>query len=127
MSSVYSNGPHRDFVIQPYQKLIAATQSLFVASPFVTLTKDLAVAANQGKSVCLLVGLNVATNPAALRAVSGIPNLAIRYYTHRFHAKIFLFDTCALVGSSNLTDGGMQSNREATILVDSPELVAEVK
>jgi hypothetical protein len=127
MSTLYSNGPNKDFVIQPYQKLIAETQSLFVASPFVTLTKDLADAANQGKSVCLLVGLNVATNPSALRAVFGVPNLAIRYYTHRFHAKVYLFDNCALIGSSNLTDGGMQSNREATILVDSPEQVSEVK
>lgn len=40
---------------------------------------------------------------------------------------MFLFDTCALIGSSNLTDGGMVSNREATILVDSPEQVAEVR
>lgn len=127
MSSLYSNGPNKDFVIRPYQKLIAESNSLFVASPFVTLTKDLATAATQGKSICLLVGLNVATNPAALRAASGIPNLAIRYYTHRFHAKIFLFDTCALIGSSNLTDGGMQSNREATILVDSSEQVEEIR
>ncbi|HEV2486293.1 MAG TPA: phospholipase D family protein [Terracidiphilus sp.] len=127
MSNLYSNGPNKDFVIQPYQKHIAGTHSLFVASPFVTLTDDLAIAANQGKSVCLLVGLNIATNPAALRAIFGIPNLAIRYYTHRFHAKIFLFDSCALIGSSNLTDGGMQSNREATILVDDPDQVAEVR
>jgi len=127
MSSLYSNGPNKDFVIRPYQKFIAETNSLFVASPFVTLTKDLAIAANQGKSICLLVGLNIATNPAALRAVFGIPNLAIRYYTRRFHAKIFLFDTCALVGSSNLTDGGMQSNREATILVESSEQLEEVR
>jgi hypothetical protein len=39
MSSLYSNGPNKDFVIQPYQKLIAESNSLFVASPFVTLTK----------------------------------------------------------------------------------------
>jgi PLD-like domain len=127
MPSLYSNGPNKDFVIRPFQKLIAESNSLFAASPFVTLTKDLATAANQGKTVCLLVGLNIATNPAALRAAFGVPNLAIRYYTHRFHAKIFLFDACALIGSSNLTDGGMQSNREATILVDSPEQVAEVR
>ncbi len=127
MSSLYSNGPNKDFVIRPYQKLIAETNSLFIASPFVTLTTDLAIAANQGKSICLLVGLNIATNPAALRAVFGISSLAIRYYTHRFHAKVYLFDTCALIGSSNLTDGGMKSNREATILVDSLEQVEEVR
>jgi len=58
MSSLYSNGPNKDFVIRPYQKLIAESNS-----PFVTLTKELATAATQGKSICLLVGLNVATSP----------------------------------------------------------------
>jgi hypothetical protein len=38
VSSLYSNGPNKDFVIRPYQKLIAETDTLFVASPFVTLT-----------------------------------------------------------------------------------------
>ncbi|HXB61401.1 MAG TPA: phospholipase D family protein [Acidobacteriaceae bacterium] len=127
MSTLYSNGPNKDFVIRPYQKLIAETRTLFVASPYVTLTKDLGAAANDGKTVNLLVGLNVATNPAALRAIFGMPNLSIRYYTHRFHAKIYLFDACALVGSSNLTDGGMQSNREATILVDDSEQLEEIR
>ena len=127
MSTLYSNGPQGDFVIRPYQKLMATTTTIFVASPFVTLTQDLANAARQGKNVSLLIGLNVATNPAALREVFGIPNLAIRYYTHRFHAKVYLFDSCALVGSSNLTDGGMQSNREATIVIDQSEQLQEVR
>lgn len=127
MPSLYSNGPQRDFVIRPYQQLMAKTTTLFIASPFVTLTKDLAEAARQGRNVSLLVGLNIATNPAALREIFGMPNLAIRYYTHRFHAKIYLFDSCALVGSSNLTDGGMQSNREATILIEQSEQVQEVR
>jgi hypothetical protein len=127
MLSLYSNGPNKDFVIRPYQKLIAETSTLFVASPFVTLTNDLATAANQGKTINLLVGLNISTDPTALRAVFGIPNLSIRYYTHRFHAKVYLFDTCALIGSSNLTDGGMQSNREATIQVDSLDQLEEIR
>jgi len=127
MSSLYSNGPNKDFVMQPYQKLLAASHTLFVASPFVTLTTELATAANEGKVVNLLVGLNISTKPAALRAVFGIPNLSIRYYTHRFHAKVYLFDDHALVGSSNLTDGGMLSNREATLLVDRSDQLEEIR
>lgn len=127
MSSLFSNGPAKDFVITQYQTLIAGTKSLFVASPFVTITDELAAAAEQGKNVSLLAGLNRATDPKALRAVFGIPNLGIRYYNHRFHAKIYLFDTCALIGSSNLTDGGMKSNREATALVTDSEQLEEVR
>ncbi len=127
MPSLFSNGPAKDFVITQYQTLIASSKSLFVASPFVTLVDELASAAVQGKSISLLVGLNRATDPKALRAVFGIPNLGIRYYSHRFHAKIYLFDTCALIGSSNLTDGGMKSNREATVLVIGSEQLEEVR
>jgi len=127
MPTLYSNGPQRDFVIRPYLQLMAKTSTVFVASPFVTLTKDLADAVRQGKRVSLLVGLNAATDPAVLREVFGLPNLAIRYYTHRFHAKIYLFDDCALVGSSNLTDGGMQRNREATILIEQADQVQEIR
>jgi hypothetical protein len=127
MTTLYSNGPEKDFVIRPYQKMLAATGSVFVASPFVTMTRELIEAAAQGKTVSLLVGLNIATDPSALRAAFGIPNLSVRYYTHRFHAKIYLFDICALVGSSNLTDGGMQSNREATVHVEDAEELQEIR
>lgn len=127
MTTLYSNGPSGDFVIAPYKKLLAKTSAVFVASPYVTMTSDLAEAANRGKAVNLLVGLNASTDPAALRCVFGIPNLSIRYYTNRFHAKVYLFDECALLGSSNLTDGGMQSNREATLFVEQIEQVQELR
>ncbi len=69
----------------------------------------------------MLVGLNLATSPRALRDVHGIPNLAVRYLTSRFHAKIYIFDDAVLLGSSNLTDGGLVSNREAVICLDQAE------
>lgn len=127
MSNVYSNGPGKDFVRTPYAKLISSTIDLFVASPYVTLTSELLEAAKAGKRIRLLVGLNAATSPAALRSVFGVSNIAIRYYTRRFHAKIYVFDNCALVGSSNLTDGGMQSNREATVLVEQADQLQDLR
>jgi phosphatidylserine/phosphatidylglycerophosphate/cardiolipin synthase-like enzyme len=94
---------------------------LYIAAPYVTETGDLLSAAKRGISVDLLVGLNASTSPQALSAVYGVPNFAIRYLTRRFHAKIYISDTAALVGSSNLTDGGLRSNREATIRLDQPD------
>jgi hypothetical protein len=59
------------------------------------------------------------------------PNIRIRYYAHqRFHAKIYLFDAAAMLGSSNLTDGGLQANREATIVLedtDDPDAIVELR
>jgi phosphatidylserine/phosphatidylglycerophosphate/cardiolipin synthase-like enzyme len=68
--------------------------------------------------VCLPVGLNASTSPQVLKAIHGHPNVAIRYLTRRFHAKIYIFDNGALIGSSNLSDGGLIANREATIWLD---------
>jgi phosphatidylserine/phosphatidylglycerophosphate/cardiolipin synthase-like enzyme len=45
----------------------------------------------------------------------------VRYFTRRFHAKIYVFDEAALVGSSNLTDGGLKADREATMCLDQPD------
>jgi phosphatidylserine/phosphatidylglycerophosphate/cardiolipin synthase-like enzyme len=80
------------------------------------------IAAGVGKPVQLLVGLNSVTRPDALAAAMSVRNITIRYFTHRsFHLKIYLFDDCALLGSGNLTNGGLFENREADICLDQPE------
>ncbi|WP_281932720.1 phospholipase D family protein [Methylocystis iwaonis] len=121
MRRVFSNGPSKDYVIKPFQAMAQKASRIHVAAPYVTKTDDLVEAARAGKFVDLLVGLNASTSPQALTAAQGIPNLAVRYLTRRFHAKIYMFDDTAMVGSSNLTDGGLMSNREATICFDQPE------
>jgi hypothetical protein len=57
----------------------------------------------------------------------GLQNCAVRYFTARFHAKIYVFDDAALIGSSNLTDGGLCSNREATLLVEDSDDLDEAR
>jgi HKD family nuclease len=120
MNSVFSNGPSKDFVVNPFTDLMHKSTQLCIAAPYVTETTALLSAAKSGVSVRLLVGLNASTSPKALSEVFELPNLAIRYLTRRFHAKIYISDTAALVGSSNLTDGGLRSNREATIRLKQP-------
>ena len=121
MKRVYSNGGSRDYVIAPFERLMARAARLHLAAPYFTSAGPIVAAAGAGKTVQLLVGLNGATQPAALAAVLRAPNVAVRYLTHRFHAKIYLFDDAALLGSANLTDGGLQSNREAVICLDQAE------
>jgi hypothetical protein len=98
-----------------------------LAAPYFTIAEPIVNAARAGKSVQLLIGLNSATSPEAVSATHGIPNLAVRYLTHRFHAKIYVFDDAALLGSSNLTDGGLMSNREAVICLDQREDIEAVE
>jgi hypothetical protein len=127
MNRVFSNGPSKDFVINPFQNMARKSTRLWIAAPYVTMTQDLLDATKSGKFVRLLVGLNASTSPEALSKVHGLPNCEIRYFTRRFHAKIYLFDSEALVGSSNLTDGGLQSNREATVCVDHTDDLDELR
>jgi PLD-like domain len=53
--------------------------------------------------------------------IFGRAGIAIRYFTHRFHAKLYIFDDAALIGSANLTDAGMMANREGVVCFDGDE------
>ena len=123
MRRIYSNNPEigYDYVINPFNSLNASSSRLHLAAPYFTYAKPVLAAARCGKLIQLLVGLNSATSPEALRELHGNAGVEIRYFTDRFHAKIYLFDDSAMLGSSNLTDGGFWSNREAIIVLDRPE------
>ena len=109
-------------MINPFTKLIYGSKRIYIAAPYVTKTDALLDAARAGTSVSLLAGLqDPPPDQQALMSIHGHPNVAIRYLTRRFHAKVYIFDGAALVGSSNLTDGGLISNREATIWLDQAE------
>lgn len=121
MNRVFSNGGPGDFVINPFDDLIRRSSHLYFAAPYFTHPDSIIAAAKGGKTVQLLVGLNSATSPDALSEILGVSSISVRYLTHRFHAKIYIFDNCVLLGSSNLTDGGLRLNREAVICLDRPE------
>jgi hypothetical protein len=116
---LYSNGPSKDLVIKPFEALLAECTHAHLAAPYFTQADEIVKAAKTGKSIDLLIGLNSATSPDAVAKVLGIPGLSVRFLTRRFHAKIFIFDDAALVGSSNLTEGGLFANREATIRLNA--------
>lgn len=131
MSTVFSNGPvAKDWVRKPFEQLARSSSQLWLASPYFTEAGAVVEAAKAGKPVQLLTGLNLATKPDALRQVHGLTGVSVRFYTDRFHAKLFIFEHGALIGSSNLTDGGMAANREGTVLLDpldDPERYQEVQ
>jgi HKD family nuclease len=119
-SGIYTNSPGQDQVQRPYTTHMAKATRIKIAVPYFTRESEILQAAARGANVELLVGLNRSTNPAALRRVLETPNCAVRYFTDGFHAKVFLFDGVAMLGSANLTEGGMASNREAALVLDQP-------
>lgn len=127
MNRLFSNRGSANYVINPYQEQITRSRELMIAAPYVTKTDQLVAAANAGKKISIIVGINECTSPQALTPLMGLPNCAVRYFTTRFHAKIYVFDEAALIGSSNLTEGGLCSNREATLFVEDSEDLDEAR
>lgn len=130
MRRIYTNGAGRDVVLNPFEKGLRSASRLHLAAPYFTHAEPVRAAAEAGKTVQLLVGLNASTEPKALRAVANVPGLSVRYLTDRFHAKIYIFDDDALLGSSNLTVPGLMQNREAVICLEADrdrEAIDEIK
>jgi len=127
MPRIFSNSPSGDFVLNPYRKMVCTSKVIWIAAPYVTATDELLEAQKAGKEVRLIVGLNDCTSPKALAQIHGLPSLGVRYFTRRFHAKFYVFDEEALLGSSNLTQGGLTINREANVLLDSEDDLDELR
>ena len=121
MNRIYSNQPSGGFVKYLFKQLCDASNQLDLATPYFTEPELVLEAATRGKTVRLLVGLNAITRPESLRKLHGVSNISIRYLTNLFHAKIYIFDDVALLGSSNLTDNGLVRNREAVICLKQSE------
>ena len=116
--TVFANRAGSDTLRRAFIDLAEGVSSVRLASPFFSYSEAIVGLARKA-SVYLVVRLGPATSPRELRKVLEIPNAQVRYFTSSlFHTKLYLIGTrVALVGSANLTDAGMQSNREATITV----------
>lgn len=118
---VYTNGRARDYVLSAYSQLLESSTVLRLAAPYFNRSDEIIRAARRGATVQLLIGLNAATHPGELAKILAEPNCTVHYFTDSFHSKVFLGDDdIAMVGSANLTDGGLAQNREATIVLDQP-------
>lgn len=78
---------------------------------------------DRGISIRLIIRLGPSTSPIALKRVSNRGNIQIRYFTSPlFHSKLYIFgDEVGLVGSANLTQSGIQSNREICVAIASDD------
>lgn len=129
MRRVFSNGKN-DYVANAFDRLSRTARTLYLAAPYFSYANPVIDAARAGKTVRLLIGLNSATKPNSVAQAVATPRVDVRYLTKRFHAKIYIFDGGVLLGSSNLSDNGLYSNREAVICLDRSEdqdAVAEVR
>ena len=104
MDRLFSNGPAKDFVINPFIRSIKGASQAYLAAPCFTEAEPVAEAARCGKRGRLLVGLNCSTHPVAPAEVHNVPSLGVRYLTHQSHAKIYLFDDRNPIGSARVRE-----------------------
>jgi hypothetical protein len=121
-----------------YNRLLRANRAgrkvCELASPFFSTYDPIERLTKRGCEVKLIVRLCSVTPPKVIAQALADPLVTLRYFTSReFHAKLYIVDDQALVGSAtvafglkierdlhfapNLTNAGLMSNREVSIVV----------
>lgn len=114
----YGNTAATGYTINWFSDCAVGGSDAFLASPFFTTMKPIDLLTERGCKVDLLVRLCSITRPPILRQAMSRSNVRVRYYTDRdFHAKLYIIGDTALVGSANLTDAGLMTNREASVVL----------
>lgn len=114
----YGNTASTGYTINWFSHCTSAACDAYLASPFFTTEEPIELLTKRGCTVHLLVRLCSITTPTVLRKVTRNPLVRVRYYTDRgFHAKVYIVGGSALVGSANLTDAGLKTNREVSVVL----------
>jgi len=122
LRDTYGNTAATGYTINWFSHCTSVACDAYLASPFFTTEEPIELLTKRGCTVYLLVRLCSTTTPAALRKVLKNPLVRVRYYTDRgFHAKLYIVGSVALVGSANLTDAGLKTNREVSVVLRKDE------
>lgn len=114
----YGNSAASGFTLDFFALNAPGASQAYLASPFVSTFKPIKLLTERGCNVRLLVRLCSITPPQVIRQALADPNVTLRYYTSRsFHAKLYIIDDIALVGSANLTESGLMTNREVSVVL----------
>jgi hypothetical protein len=121
--SLYTNSTGKDTVRNAFSLLSNRVGAIYLASPFFSEDTLITGLLDKGIFTRLIVRLGPSTSPIALGHIFDRENIQIRYFTSPlFHSKLYIFgDTVALVGSANLTQSGIQSNREICVAITSED------
>lgn len=117
---LYDNKTGVTSVFNAFTKGIYPPKTILLASPFYSYPDAITKAVEKNCIIKLVVGLNDATKPEALRKIIDLENVQVRFFTSKkFHSKLYIFgDQYAVVGSANLTQSGLQGNQEVAVTID---------
>jgi hypothetical protein len=118
----YGNTPESSFTLDFFRFLAHETRQAFIAAPFYSSYEPIKMLTDQRCEVKLIVRLCQITTPKALESALEDPLVNIHYFTsEKFHAKFYIGDDVALIGSANLTQSGLMSNRELSVTIRRDE------
>lgn len=118
LKEFYSNTQKTGFTINFFMDLAQGSRAALLAAPFFNTIQPINVLTTEGCDVRLIVRFSPITTPEALRGAYENPRVKVRYFTDsKFHTKLYIIDSLALVGSANLTQSGLGSNRELSVLL----------
>ena len=114
---IYSNSTPKDILRNAFFNNLVGVVHVSMASPFFSNADLVEEVLKEGRTARLIVVLGPATSPVHLQRLMNRGSVHIRYFTSSaFHSKLYIFgDKTALVGSANLTQSGMNSNREICV------------
>lgn len=114
----YGNTKASGFAINFFADNAKGARNAYLASPFFTTFDPIRTLTQNGCPVRLLVRLCSITPPKIVRQALADPLVTLRFYTSRsFHAKLYIIDDVAMVGSANLTEAGLMTNREVSVVL----------
>lgn len=118
LRDAYGNSAASGYTIDYFNLNAPGANQAFLASPFFSTFDPIRILTAQGCRVRLLIRLCSITLPTVLRLAVADPLVTVRYYTDRsFHAKLYIIDDVAMVGSANLTGAGLMTNREVSVVL----------
>ena len=131
-----------DALIKAVRQHIARSSTFHVAMALASATgleqllPDLQAALKRGSTGEFLFGTDLPTHPEAIAALQDLVGQHLTSFTVKrfaspaaraFHAKLWVFgDTAAIVGSSNLTGGGLAANYEANVLIEDRQAISDL-
>lgn len=117
-NEIYANTKETGFTLNFFLTVGSNPRTALLAAPFFTTTEPIDELTKKGCSVRLIVRFSPVTTPEALGAALKNPGVKVRYFTDtKFHTKLYIVDEVALVGSANLTNGGLVANRELSVIL----------
>lgn len=118
LRDAYGNSKSSGYTIDFFELTAPGAKSAMLASPFFSTFDPIEKLTKRGCEVKLIVRLCSVTPPTVVAKAMADPLVTLRFFTSRaFHAKLYIVDDQAMVGSANLTSAGLMSNREVSIVV----------